>query len=246
MTRTYKNFSIFQARIADMRNLFEPSREFRGQPSLKPNYYIQAVIAKTKPNWFEEPLLTAFTRACQSVYETDMKSIPFAMVDWPIKDGDALAPGRTTIAEWRKGQWFLTASSQNKVIVKKIVDGQAEELPAPLGVKTGDYIGIGGAVSVKANDPRGIKAFLNTVMFMGEGEEISVGSSASVMDLMADAKAQGMNVTGFTSTQTGFGSPTPPWPTAPAPVQPLQQPQPNGGGFGGYSGFTPPTGFPRN
>ena len=93
-------------------------------------------------------------------------------------------------------------------------------------------------------------------MFMAPGEEIVVGNSISAAELMEQAKAKGMNVTGYGgggAPQQGFG--WSPWPVpggaspasasrtgghcrlarsgfAPPPVQPPQQ----GGGFA-----SPPT-----
>jgi hypothetical protein len=168
-----------------------------------------------------------------------------------------------------KGHWYLTGSSTSPINVTIVQAGAPVALMNRAQVKSGDYIAAGVALAVKANDPRGVKCYLNTVMFMSAGEEIVVGSSVSSSELMAQAKAQGLNVTGFgagsagllpqvgfTNTPAGFAVPGAPvaaaFPSngqgfAPPPAQPPASPSGFGDGLTrAYpAGFTPPQGFPQ-
>jgi hypothetical protein len=270
MARVYKQANIFNARIVNMRNLWEPSREYMGKPTEKPNYLASFIVPKTRANWFEEPSFADFVRAAQELYTASLSHIPFPQVIWPIKDGDAPEPGKNS-PDWMKGHWYLTGSSTSPINVTIVQAGVPVALMNRAQVKSGDYIAAGVALAVKANDPRGVKCYLNTVMFMSAGEEIVVGSSVSSSELMAQAKAQGLNVTGFGAgsagllPQVGFGqsavnagfAPTPAaFPSngqgfAPPPAQPPAQPPASPSGFGdgltrAYpAGFTPPQGFPQ-
>jgi hypothetical protein len=268
--RVYKTAAIYDARIIGMRNLWIPSREYMGKPTEKPNYLASVIIKKTRANWFEEPALADFTRACQELYTAALSHVPFQQVQWPIKDGDVNEAGRAP-AEWRKGQWLLTGSSTSAIEVTMVQNGVPTPLRNQAEVKNGDYVAIGTALAVKMNDPRGVKCYLNKVMFMAPGEEIVIGTSVSAAELMAGAKAQGLNVTGFGgggAPQQGFGfAPTP----VPAVVQtatgPFMTPHPQAGfaspsngpqtgfapspvqppagnGFATPGGFNAPTGFP--
>jgi hypothetical protein len=227
MTRIYKKANIFNARIIGMRNLWEPSKEYMGRPVEKPNYLVSIVLPKTRANWFDEPLLAGFRQACQELYDAALSHIPFAQVVWPIIDGDIPNPGRAPAA-WRQGHWLLNGSSSTPITVTIIQNG----IPVPLMnralVKSGDYVGVSTAIAVKTNDPRGIKVYINNVMFMAEGEEIVVGTSVSSANLMADALAQGLNVTGYGGSgapQQGFMPPSGGG-FAPPPVNPASQPAP--------------------
>lgn len=261
--RVYKPATIFNARMVGMRNLWEPSREYMGKPTEKPNYLVTVIIPKTRANWFEEPVLGDYTKAAQELYGAAMSHTPFPQIAWPCKDGDITDPGRAQ-AEWRKGMWVLTGSSTSPITVTINQNG----IPVPLvnraGVKPGDFVAVGISLAVNSNNPRAVKCYCNTVMFMGPGEEIAVGNSVSAAELMEQAKAQGLNVTGYGgggAPQQGFGGPpaqspqagfpgftpmpgTPPVaPTggfAPPPVQPPQQQ----GGFASPPNFAAPQGFP--
>lgn len=248
--RVYKSATIYNARVVGMRNLWEPSTEFNGRPS-KPSYMLTFIVKKTRQNWYEEPDFSDFTKAGQDLYNEAIAPVPFQQIDWPIKDGDVADPARGN-PSWRYGHWLMTATSNAPVPVFININGNGVELKNRDKVKNGDYIGVNVALAVKMNDERGVKCYLNKVMFMAEGEEIVVGTSKSMTDMMADAKARGMNVTGFGSAgapQQGFGqgfAQTPANPAhSPAPVPfPLA-------GVGGNASFPsngplppPPTGFP--
>jgi hypothetical protein len=271
--RIYKTATVYNARITDMRNLWEPSFEYMGKRQERPNYYASFIFNKTRANWFEEPDFANLVQACQALYSEAMSNIPFQQVQWPIKDGDVPDPGKD-LAEWRKGLWLLTISSGMPIEVSIIQNGVPVLLKNRVGVKSGDYCGLALSLAVKANDPRGVKCYGNKVMFMSEGEEIVVNNSVSNADLMAQARAQGLNVTGFGggAPQTGFTVPgggfapqpvNPVSPTAPAGFGtagagnasfPSSGPQtgfapspispPQQQGFATPGGFTPPTGFP--
>jgi len=264
--RVYKPAAIYDSRIIGLRNLWEPSREYMGRPTEKPNYLASIIVKKTRANWWEEPALANFTEACQALYTASLSHIPFQQVTWPIKDGDVADVGRAN-PEWRKGHWLLTGSSTSPIEVSIVQGGVPIPLRNRAGVKSGDYVMVAVALAVKANDPRGVKCYLNKVVFTAEGEEIVVGSGGiSAAELMEHAKAQGMNVTGFggggAPAQQGFGfaamggsahqpAPVQPGQTAafpsngsqtgfaPPPVQPpAAAPQ-----FGGQN-FAAPKGFP--
>lgn len=251
--RIYKQSAIYDARIASMRNLWEPSTEYMGKAVEKPNYLATIIIKKTRANWFEEPALTAFTQSCNELYTAALSHIPFPQIMWPIKDGDVNEVGRAQ-AEWRTGHWILNGSSTSPIDVSIVQNGVPVPLRNRVGVKPGDHVAVTTAIAVKANDPRGIKCYINKVMFTAEGEEIVIGNSISSTELMAAAKAQGLNVSGFggggaPSFGPGFtppAQPSNPFPSngsqqgfAPPPAQP-----PSGNGFSTPGGFTAPAGFP--
>jgi hypothetical protein len=210
--RIYKAAAIYDSRAVGLRNLWEPSREYMGKPTEKPTYMISVIMKKTRANWFEEPALTDFTRAASELYGAALSHIPFQQIEWPIKDGDIPQPGRTQ-ADWARGHWFLTGTSNSPIETMINQGGVAVPLRGRVGVKPGDYTTVSVSLAVKANDPRGVKCYINKCIFMAPGEEIVVGSSVSADDLMAQAKAQGLNVTGFGgggAPQQGFGQMGPP------------------------------------
>lgn len=265
--RVYKTASIYEARIIGMRNLWEPSTEFMGKKQDKPSYIVSVIVKKTRGHWSEEPGLASFTQAASALYSEALSHIPFQQVEWPFKDGDIPDPVRGQ-AEWRKGHWFLTGTSTSPIEVSIIQNGVPMPLKNRMDVKNGDYVGLAVSIAVNSIDARKVKCYCNKVMFMAPGEEIVLGGSVSNMDLMAEAKAKGLNVTGFSggAPQQGFGQgfaplpASPASPTAPAgfgmagagnasfpsnglappPVSPPAQQ-----GFTAPSGFTPPMGFPQ-
>lgn len=270
MARIYKQSAIYDCLIASMRNLWDPSKEYMGKPVDKPNYLVTVVIKKTRQNWYEEPALSAFTQSCQELYAAALSHLPFQQVVWPIKDGDVPDPGRAQ-AEWRTGRWILNGSSTSPIEVFINQGGNLIPLRARQDVKPGDHVSVTTSIAVKANDPRGIKCYINKVAFMAPGEEIVIGSATSAAELMEAAKAQGLNVTGFGgggAPQAGFGFAPTPVPgvvqTATGPfmtpnpqagfVSPSNGPQtgfapspiapPAGNGFATPGGFNAPTGFP--
>jgi hypothetical protein len=259
--RVYKYATIFNARMTNMRHLWEPSREYMGKPQEKPSYLGGFIVAKTRGVWFEEPAFAGLVASCQALYTEAMSHIPFPQVVWPVKDGDIPEPGKAQ-TEWTKGHWLINGSSTQPIKVEVVQNGVPVPLTNRAIVKPGDFITASVALAVKTNDPRAVKIYLNTVLFMNPGEEIAIGNSVSGAELMAQAKAQGLNVTGFGGTgapqggfaqnnaapaQGGFGQPANPAPqttgfvqNAPAPVQPNQ-----GGFTAPAGGFTAPQGFPQ-
>lgn len=243
MARIYQKSAIYDARIVSLRNLWEPSREYMGKPVDKPNYLCTVIMRKTRPNWFEEPALAAFTQSCQELYTAALSHIPFSQVVWPIKDGDVSDPGRAP-AEWRSHHWILNGSSTTPIEVSIVQGGVPIPLKGPMGVKAGDHVAVTTSIAVKANDPRGIKCYINKVMFMAEGEELVIGNSVSNADLMAQAKAQGLNVTGFGgggAPQQGFGQAG----FAPQPASPASPIVPAGFGTGGAGSVSFPSNGPQ-
>jgi len=261
MPRTYVSTSIMNARVTGLRNLWEPSREFRGQATQKPNYLTSVIIKKTAAHWSQEPVLADFAKACMEIYNKAMSHIPFERVTWPIKDGDLPPePGRPVI-EWARGHWFLSGSSTTPINVEMIQAGQAVKLMNRSSVKPGDYVAISGALAVKQNDQFGVKMYVNNVLFMAPGEEIAIGNSETGAQMMAKAQAQGLNVSGFSPAHAGgFGGSGFQQPAG--NVVPFQQPpvvdraggfqpqQTQQGGFApapaqppGQGGFGPPPGF---
>lgn len=262
MARVYKQSAIYDCRAASMRNLFEPSTEYQGKRMEKPNYLITVVIKKTRANWYEEPALASFASSCNELYTAALSHFPFQQVIWPIKDGDQPdIMGKTS--EWRTGNWILNGSSTTPIEVFINQGGVPVPLRNRAGVKPGDYVSVTTSIAVKVGDPRGVKCYINKVIFMAEGEEIMIGSgTTSANELMAAAKAQGLNVTGFGgggAPQQGFAQslaqpmagngpivgpnvqtmPFPQQSFAPSPVAPPAQQ-----GFGAPGNFNAPSGFP--
>jgi hypothetical protein len=262
--RVYIYTTIFGVPITGLKNLWEPSREYQGKPTQKPNYITSIIIPKTRAHWSEEPVLAGFTAGCQELYAKAMSHIPFAQVVWPIKDGDVPEPGKNPV-DWMKGRWFLNGSSSSPIKVDIVQGGQPVPLINRAGVKPGDIVTLSGALAVKQNDPRGVKFYANNVLFMGPGEEIAIGNGVTGAALMEQARAQGLNITGFTpgggfgGGQVGQGGFQPPPVVsgfapqggfqpgaapvqggfAPPPAQPPQFAAPVQGGFG----QTPQPGF---
>lgn len=223
-TKHYENFTVFGARVYGMKHLWVPSTEYLGKKTDRPNYIAGFIVPKSRGHWSEEPVLAGAWGALQKVIAAtpSLSALPYAAIDWPIRDGDIPAPGQKQ-AEWARGHWMFGGNSGDPVGVTIVQNGQPVPLSNRATVKPGDYASVGGAAAVKSNDPRGIKFYINSVLFMGPGEEIAVGNSVTGAELMAQAQAQGLHVAGF-QPAGGFGG--------------------GGGGFpgGGGGGFTPPPG----
>jgi Enterobacter phage Enc34, ssDNA-binding protein len=206
MSRIYKQSAIYDCRIFNLRNLWEPSTSYMGKAVEKPNYLVGILAKKTRANWYEEPALAGFAKSCKELYDAALSHIPFQQVIWPIKDGDVDELGRA-VPEWRRGNWLLNGSSTTPIEVSINQGGVIVPLRNRVDVKPGDHVMVTTSIAIKTNDPRGIKTYINKVVFMGPGEEIVIGSSISTAELMAEAKAQGLNVTGFGggAPQEGFG-----------------------------------------
>lgn len=243
--RQYEPANVFNARIVDMRHLWTPSTEFQGKPTQKPNYFSLFIVPKTQAHWSQEPVfgsvMNAFSKLLQGTLQWAAQN-PGA-INWPIVDGDMPSPeGKSS--EFAKGHWLFSASSSNAPNVELAqAGGSLVKLQAKVGVKAGDFVMCGITAAVKQNDPRGVKFYLNAVVFTGPGEEIVFANSVSGAELMRMAQQQGLSVAGFSPTPGGFGAPAP---QGGFPGQPVPQGgfAPQGGQFGGPApaGFTPPPG----
>ena len=224
--RQYEAATVFNARIADMRHLFVPSTVYKGQPTQKPNYFAMFLVKKTVAQWHAEPALAGIAAACGKIYQNN----PHVLA-WPVIDGDIPSPeGKSS--EFAKGHWLFSASTSNPPNIEIVqAGGVLTKLTQKVGVKSGDYVMAGVTAAVKQNDPRGVKLYLNAVVFSGPGEEIVFANSVSGAELMRMAEQQGMRPAGFSPPPGGFGGP--PVGTVPGGFAPPQQGQ-------GAGGFTPP------
>ena len=266
--RLYVNFAIYGGRIIGLRNLWEASTQYRGQTTSKPAWMTGVIVKKTQANWTQEPMLANLVAALSELFQKDFtpRGVQFGQVHWPVVDGDLPPEPGKQPAEWMKGHWYVKGNSNQPINVDIVQNGHVIKLANRSSVKPGDFVTMSGAVAVKQNDPYGAKCFVNNILFMSPGEEIAVGNSVTGAELMEQARAQGMQITGFGAghggsfgAQAGFGAPnsgaapggfgTPPahggGGFAPPPVQPPQQPPAQGGGFGSpqapaQGGFAPP------
>lgn len=218
----YEAATVFNARIVDMRHLWEPSREYQGKPLEKPNYFAKFIVPKTQAQWHMEPALAGITAACGKLYQTNPH-----VITWPVVDGDMPSPqGKTS--EFAKGHWLFSASTSNPPNIEIVqAGGVLTKLTQKVGVKSGDYVMAGVTAAVKQNDARGVKLYLNAVVFSGPGEEIVFANSVSGAELMRMAEQQGLRPAGFSGSPGGFQ----PGQSAGPFGQPNQQP-----------GFVPPQG----
>lgn len=226
--RQYEAATLFNLRCVDMRHLWEPSREYMGKPTEKPNYFGSWIVPKTQAHWSTEPIFASAMQAFSKLLAGQLQNFaqnPNAVV-WPITDGDMPSPqGKTS--EFAKGHWLLSASTGNPPNIELVQSGAVApvKLHSRVGVKPGDHCMLGVTAAVKQNQPNGVKFYLNACVFTHPGEEIVFANSVSGAELMRQAQAQGLQVAGFGSAPAagGFGG------GAPAP-----------GGFGGQpGGFTP-------
>jgi hypothetical protein len=227
--RQYESATVFNARIVDMRHLWMPSTEYMGKPSAKPNYFAMFIVPKTQHQWHTEPALAGIAAACGKIYQSNPQ-----VVSWPVADGDLPGP-KGTVSDFAKGHWMFSASTSNPPNVELVQQGGVlVKLPGKAGVKSGDYTMAGVTAAVKQNDPRGVKLYLNAVVFSAPGEEIVFANSVSGAELMQQAQQQGLQVAGF-SGSPGFGGGAPGGFGAPQGGFPGQQQ----GGFAPQPGFTP-------
>jgi hypothetical protein len=221
--RVYVPFMLFNMRMVNMQHLWEPSREFKGAPTTKPNYFITVITPKTRAGWWEEPLLApAWAAYSELMNKTGMTAQ--MITEWPIKDGDMPSEPGKAPTEWAKNHWILGGSSSSPIKAEIVQNNNVSVLPAKVGVKPGDYVSLGCSAAIKQTNARGLKHFCNTVLFTAAGEEIAVGNSVSGAELYRTAEAQGLR-------PVGFGMPGGGYPGA----------QPGGSG-GGFPGGTPGSG----
>jgi hypothetical protein len=259
--RQYEAVTMFGLRIVDMRHLWVPSHEFKGQQTQKPNYFGSFITPKTQAHWSSEPIFSGVMAAFGKLLQGQLQHFaqnPNA-VDWPIKDGDMpTAEGKSS--DWAKGHWVLSASSGNSPSVEMVqAGGNLVKLQNKVGVKPGDFVIVGATAAVKQNDARGVKFYLNGVVFTAPGEEIVFANSVSGAELLNQAKAQGMTVQGFNQMGGmqggGFGQPNNGYSLQPAQgggfggpgnmQAGFAQPQNQGGGFGGGQPQQGPFGQPN-
>lgn len=227
--RIYVSFMLFNVRIVNMQHLWEPSREYLGKPQDKPSWFATCVAPKTRANWWEEPALAP----CWAAYSELLQKAgmtPQMVTEWPIRDGDLPPEPGKQPADWAKGHWVLGGSTTSQIKVEMVQAGNVVPLPAKIGVKPGDFVALGLTAAIKQNNPRALKHYCNTVLFVGPGEEIAVGGGVSGAELMAQAQAQGLQVAGF-SHSPGFGGGAPSGGFSAGP-----------GTGGAPQGFTPPNG----
>lgn len=206
--RQYEPATIFGPRIVDMRHLWNPSTEYLGKPTTKPNHFATFITPKTQAHWSTEPIfggvMVAFGKLLQGQLQAFQQN-PGAAT-WPINDGDApSADGKSS--EFAKGHWIFTASTGNPPNIELAqAGGTLVKLQNRVGVKPGDFTVCGVTAAVKQNDARGVKFYLNAVVFTAPGEEIVFANSVSGSELMAQAQRQGMHVAGFAPGGAGgFG-----------------------------------------
>jgi hypothetical protein len=131
-------------------------------------------------------------------------------------------------SEFAKGHWLFSASSGNPPNVEIVqAGGVLTKLTNKVGVKSGDYVMAGVTAAVKQNDPRGVKLYLNAVVFSSPGEEIVFANSVSGAELMRMAEQQGLRPAGFSASPGGFAPASGGFPLGGAPAR---------------GGFTPPAG----
>lgn len=236
--RQYEPFTLFNVRIVDMRNLWNPSTEYKGQQT-KPNYFAGFIVPKTQAQWHTEPALAGLVQALGKLYATNPQ-----IMDWRIEDGDTPnAEGKSS--EFAKGHWLFNASTSNPPNVELVQAGGAlVKLQNKVGVKSGDYCMVGGTAAVSGQNNRAVKLYLNAVVFTAPGEEIVFANSVSGAELMQQAQKQGLQVAGFSSG--GAGGFTPPGGAgfAPTTASPVGSTVQNGPAFGGNAAF-PSSAAPR-
>ena len=200
--RQYESFTIFNARIVDMRHLWNPSTEYQGKKQDKASYFTTCIVPKTQPTWFTEPALAGAATAC-SKFQSVMQAYQTApnAIEWPVQDGD-MPNKQGKMSDFARGHWIFSASTYDNPPTVELVQagGQLVKLPNKVGVKSGDYVMLGGTAALNANDARKIKFYLNAVVFTAPGEEIVFANSVSGAELMAQAQQQGLQVAGFSAT----------------------------------------------
>jgi hypothetical protein len=256
--RQYEATQIFNVRCVDMRHLWNPSDTYKGQKTQKPNYFAIFIAKKTAAHWSQEPVFGGVMQAFAKLMSgPQLQGFGgnYNMVQWPIGDGD-LPNAEGKSSEFAKGHWIFSASSGNPPNVEMVqAGGNLVKLQNKIGVKSGDYCMVGVTCAVKANQPNGVKFYLNAAVFTSPGEEIVFANSVSGAELMRMAEAQGLRPTGFAPSAGGFAPQgggagfTPGNPNfVPAPGPATFAPPPNGtagGAFAPQPG-SGATGYPSN
>lgn len=222
--RQYEAAMAFGVRAVDMRHFWEPSREYKGKPTEKPNWFGSFITPKTQAQWHVEPIFSSVAAALGKIWTNNQQ-----VTTWPIVDGDMPNPETGKHSDFARGHWMFGASTGNQPKIEMVQQGGTlVVLPNKTIVKPGDYCNIGVTAAVKANDARGVKFYLNAVVFTGPGEEIAFANSVSGAQLQSAAEQQGLRPTGFAPNSFGGGGG-----------------QPQGGGFGGGTAPGPFGGQPQ-
>lgn len=209
-TRNIVNVMLFDVRTVYTQRLWEPeTKDVKGNPMDNPQYSLTVIIPKTKAGWHEEPALATLGQAMFQVYQQQMApaGIQQQYVAWGVRDGDR-PNTKGKIPDWGKGHWVLRIGSGFKPAVSAIVNGSEVELPAQTigGRKLfgdGDRAIVSVGVTVSGANPSAIKLYLGTVVFSAKDEAIQLGGGVSAAEMIAAAKAQGVNVQGLAGPAGG-------------------------------------------
>jgi len=211
--RVIKYAVIHNARIVGMRNLWEPITTFEGRPVQVPTYLASFIVPKTRAAWHEEPIFANLIQAFNELYQEVMAPAGYQMnqVEWPVRDGDVDLPGKRSF-DWQRGHWSFNGNSQFPINVEIVQGGVPVKLKNRTTVKPGDYVACNVGATRNARDKHAVKLYVNSVLFLNPGEEIVIGNYVPGSELMAQAKAAGLNVTGFgapvpNAGSGGFGAP---------------------------------------
>lgn len=209
-TRNIINVMLFDVRTIYTQRLWEPeTKDVKGNPMETPQYSLTVIVPKTRANWAEEPALQTLGQAMHQVYQQQMApaGIQMQYVEWGVKDGDR-PNTKGKIPEWGKGHWVVRIGSGFKPTVSAIVNGSEVELPAhTIGGRKlfgdGDRAIVSVGVTVSGANPSRIKLYLGTTVFSAKDEAIQLGGGVSAAEMIAQAKAQGVNVQGIAGPAVG-------------------------------------------
>lgn len=214
MAREIVNIILFNGQAIYAKSLFEPeTKDLSGKPLDKPAFSLNVRYPKTKANWYEEPDLKPLVEACKIIMTREMAGVPFARVEFPVKDGD-IPNTKNKVPEWAKGHWHFRASSTYNPVVKQRVNGVVSQLPAlSIGGKRlwgdGDYVCVALGIAKRLTDAVGIRTYLNNALFTAKGPELNLGSgSTDWNEALRLAEEQGIDVKadagGFNPAAGGF------------------------------------------
>ena len=218
MARELIPVTLFNGQAVFAQKLFEPdTKDMSGKLLDKPSYSIIVRFPKTKPTWYEEPLLKPLVDACKVIMQREMADTPFSRIEFPVTDGD-IPNTKNKVPEWAKGHWTIRAKTTfDNFKVKQVVNGVETELPAlTMGGKRlwgdGDHVAVSLSIAKRMTDMVGILAYLQGVMFTKKGVQLATGGSPDVsLDEMREAaKAQGIEImmdaagSGFAGAGGGF------------------------------------------
>lgn len=250
-SRNIINVMLFNVRTIYTQRLWEPeTKDTMGNPMENPQYSITVIVPKTKAGWHEEPEFASLVPAVQQTYQQTMQPAGIAMqyVKWGIRDGDQ-PNTKGKIPEWGKGHWVMRIGTGYKPTVSGVINGTEVELPAQVmsGRKLfgdGDRAIISVGVTVSTANASAIKYYLGNVVFSAKDEAINLGGGVSAAEMIAMAKAQGVNVQGIAGPAGSFQPPQNQGGMGGGGFNPGGQQAQQGGGMGG-GGFNPNASFGR-